>query len=127
MYFTDPDNLFVVVRKKPLMWFGILAFYALFSAYPQELLYRGFFFKRYEGIFKNPVYLIVINIIVFPIAHVMFENWLVLLFTLIAGTLFTLTYYRSKSIMLTSIEHALYGNWIFTVGMGGMLAFPMPN
>jgi hypothetical protein len=25
---------------------------------------------------------------------------------------------------LVSIEHAIYGNWLFTVGMGEMLAFP---
>ncbi|MAK35391.1 MAG: CPBP family intramembrane metalloprotease, partial [Flavobacteriaceae bacterium] len=25
---------------------------------------------------------------------------------------------------LVTIEHALYGNWLFTVGMGQMLAFP---
>jgi hypothetical protein len=25
---------------------------------------------------------------------------------------------------LVSIEHAIYGNWLFTVGMGQMLAFP---
>jgi hypothetical protein len=29
--------------------------------------------------------------------------------------------------MLTSIEHAIYGNWLFTIGMGEMLAFPMPG
>ena len=57
----------------------------------------------------------------------MFQNILVLFTTLIGGIFFTLTYNRSKSLLLTSIEHAIYGNWLFTIGMGEMLAFPMPN
>ena len=127
MYFLHPENLFIVVKKKPLLWLSILFFYAVFSVSSQELLYRSFFFKRYEGIFKNPNYLLLLNIIVFPLAHLMFDNWLVLLVTFIGGILFTLTYNRSKSVLLTSIEHAIYGNWLFTIGMGEMLAFPMPN
>jgi CAAX protease family protein len=127
MYYSDPNNLFIVVKKKPLLWIAILIFYALFSAYPQELMYRSFFFKRYADLFKNVNYLLLVNIIVFPLAHVMFKNWLVLLVTLIGGILFALTYNKSKSVLLTSIEHAIYGNWLFTIGMGEMLAFPMPN
>jgi CAAX protease family protein len=127
MYFLHPEDLFIVVKKKPVMWISILFFYAVFSVYPQELMYRSFFFKRYETLFKNTNYLLLVNILIFPLAHVMFKNWLVLLVTLIGGILFALTYKKSKSVLLTSIEHAIYGNWLFTIGMGEMLAFPMPN
>ncbi|MBL4594615.1 MAG: CPBP family intramembrane metalloprotease [Flavobacteriales bacterium] len=127
IYLLHPEDLFIVVKKKPLMWIMVLFFYAIFSVYPQELMYRSFFFKRYEGLFKNTNYLLIANIIVFPLAHLMFKNWLVLLVTLIGGILFAFTYKKSKSVMLTSIEHAIYGNWLFTIGMGEMLAFPMPN
>jgi len=127
IYFLHPENLFLIVKKKPLMWVGILFFYAVFSVYPQELMYRSFFFKRYESLFKNVNYLLFVNVIVFALAHVMFKNWLVLLVTLIGGIIFAITYQKSKSVLLTSIEHAIYGNWLFTIGMGEMLAFPMPN
>jgi hypothetical protein len=127
MYFLHPEDLFIVVKKKPMMWIAILFFYAIFSVYPQELLYRSFFFKRYEALFKNTNYLLLANVIVFPLAHLMFENWMVLLVTLIGGIFFALTYKKSKSVLLTSIEHAIYGNWLFTIGMGEMLAFPMPH
>ncbi len=127
MYILHPEDLFIVVKKKPLLWISILVFYAIFSVYPQELMYRSFFFKRYEQLFKNVNYLLLINIIIFPLAHVMFKNWLVLLVTLIGGILFALTYNKSKSVLLTSIEHSIYGNWLFTIGMGEMLAFPMPH
>jgi membrane protease YdiL (CAAX protease family) len=122
-----PQNLFVVVKKSPALWLGILIFYALLSAYPQEIIYRGFFFKRYESLFNSKWILVGINLIIFPVAHLMFNNTLVLIVTFIGGIFFALSYLKTKSIMLTSIEHAMYGNWIFTIGMGEMLAFPMPN
>jgi len=127
LYVVQPENLFIVVLKKPLLWVAILFVYAFLSVYPQELLYRSFFFKRYNGLFKNNNYLLIINILVFPLAHLFFNNGLVLLVTLIGGILFTITYYKSKSVLLTSLEHAIYGNWLFTIGMGEMLAFPMPQ
>lgn len=127
LYYLQPENLFIVVRKNPLLWFVILFIYAFLSVYPQELMYRSFFFKRYHNIFSKPYYLIWVNILVFPIAHLFFDNLLVLLVTFIGGILFTVTYYRTKSVLFTSIEHAFYGNWLFTIGMGEMLAFPMPN
>jgi len=127
MRFSHPEDFFIVVKSSPLLWLGIIFFYAIFSVYPQELLYRGYFFNRYQGIFKNTKYLLLINVLVFPLAHLFFDNWLVLLVTLIGGVFFTVTYHKSKSVMLTSIEHAIYGNWLFTIGMGEMLAFPMPR
>jgi uncharacterized protein len=36
----------------------------------------------------------------------------------LGGLLFSLTYQRSGSLLLTSIDHALFGNFIFTIGLG---------
>jgi membrane protease YdiL (CAAX protease family) len=127
MYYWHPEDLFMVVKRNPLLWISILFFYAIFSVLPQELLYRSYFFTRYNSLFKNTNHLLILNIIVFPIAHLFLKNWLVLLITLIGGILFAISYKKSKSILLTSLEHAIYGNWIFTIGMGEMLAFPMPS
>ncbi len=127
IYLWHPEDLFIVVKKNPTLWVIILFVYAFLSVIPQELLYRTYFFTRYKNLFKNPNHLLIINILVFPLAHVFLKSWLVLLVTLIGGALFALTYKRSKSILLTSLEHAIYGNWLFTIGMGEMLAFPMPH
>lgn len=126
MYFYKAENFFIVVRKKPLMWVLITIFYSLFSVYPQEFLYRLFYFKRYRVLFKNQYVLIVVNAFVFSLAHIVFMNLLVSVLTLVGGFLFAYTFYKSKSLLLTSLEHALYGSWLFTIGMGEMLAFPMP-
>ena len=127
MYLFNADNLFIVVRKNITMWVVFTMIYSIFSVYPQEFLYRSFFFNRYGTLFKSPYILIVVNAIIFSFAHIVFKDILVSIVTLIGGFIFALTYYKSKSLLLTSIEHALYGSWLFTLGMGEMLAFPVPS
>lgn len=122
---TDISQLFIVVKTKPLLWLFILFFYSVFSVYPQELIYRTFFFIRYESLFKDQKLLIFINAIVFSLAHFFFQNTLVLLLTFLGGILFALTFIKTKSTLLVTIEHAIYGCWLFTVGMGEMLGFPV--
>jgi membrane protease YdiL (CAAX protease family) len=120
----DKTNLYSVVLNKPIMWIAILFVYSLFSVYPQELIYRTFFFQRYETLFKSKALLIFINAIVFCLAHLFFKNTLVLALTFLGGLLFGMTFYKSKSTLFVTIEHAIYGCWLFTVGMGSMLGFP---
>jgi len=98
--------------------------YSLFSVYPQELIYRTFFFQRYEGLFKSEVLFILVNAALFSLAHLFFRNALVMLLTFLGGILFALTFKKTKSTLLVSIEHSIYGCWLFTVGMGEMLGFP---
>ncbi|WP_047546814.1 CPBP family intramembrane glutamic endopeptidase [Psychroserpens sp. Hel_I_66] len=124
MWFLDKPNLYVVVLNKPLLWLFILFVYSVFSVYPQELIYRTFFFQRYQSLFKNDTLFIVLNATLFSLAHLFFGNVLVMFLTFIGGILFAITYKRTKSTLLVTIEHAIYGCWLFTVGMGSMLGFP---
>lgn len=124
VWFTAPEDLFTVALKKTKMWLAILFVYSLFSVYPQELIYRTFYFERYRMLFKNEALFIFINAIVFSLAHLFFRNTLVIIITFLGGILFALTYKKTESTLLVSIEHAIYGCWLFTVGMGDMLGFP---
>lgn len=124
VYIKVPEALFYVPLNKPLLFLTILFVYAFFSVWPQEFLYRSFFFKRYETLFKDKNVLLIFNAILFSLAHLFFKNTLVLLLTFIGGLLFAWTFLTYKSTTLVTIEHALYGSWLFTVGMGDMLAFP---
>ena len=72
VWYTDRESLFMVLLNKPLMWLVILFVYSFFSVYPQELIYRTFFFKRYENIIKGERLLIFINAIVFSLGHIFF-------------------------------------------------------
>ncbi len=118
VYLMDANKLFCVVLNKPIQWIVILFVYSLFSVWPQEIIYRTFFFARYEALFVNRKLFVFINAIVFSLAHIFFKNTLVMVLTFIGGLLFAYTYVKTRSTTLISIEHALYGNWLFTVGMG---------
>ena len=124
VFFSDKESLFKVLLNKPLMWLVLLFVYSTFSVYPQELIYRTFYFERYENLFQNKKLFIFINAIVFSLAHLFFRNTLVIVLTFFGGLLFAFTYKKTKSTLLVSIEHAIYGCWLFTVGMGEMLGFP---
>ena len=124
VWFVDSSSLYTVVLNKPLLWVAILFFYSVFSVYPQELIYRTFFFQRYHSLFKNEMLFIFINAALFSLAHIFFRNGLVMIMTFFGGILFGLTFKKTKSTLLVTIEHAIYGCWLFTVGMGEMLGFP---
>lgn len=124
VWFTNKALLFNVFLNKPKLWLIILFIYSFFSVYPQELIYRTFYFQRYNVLFKNETIFILINALLFSLAHIFFKNLLVMVLTFIGGLLFAYTYNKTKSTLLVSIEHAIYGCWLFTVGMGDLLGFP---
>ncbi len=124
VFFIAPDKLFSVLIKKPQLWIMILFIYTFLSVWPQEIIYRTFFYDRYAALVKNKWLLIFINAILFSLAHLFLRSFLVQVLTFVGGVLFAYTYQKTKSTTLVSIEHAIYGNWLFTVGMGEMLAFP---
>ncbi|PHS04273.1 MAG: CPBP family intramembrane metalloprotease [Kordia sp.] len=124
IYYFKRANFFEMPLNNPKLWLLILGVYSLFSVTLQECMYRTFYFHRFEKIFKNKTYLIIINALVFSLAHSFLKNWLILLFTFVGGVLFALTYFKTRSTLLVCIEHALYGFWLFTVGIGKELAFP---
>lgn len=124
VWLIKPNALFCVPRSNLPLFGIILLVYTFLSVWPQEVIYRTFYFTRYSDLFPSKKLLIFVNAIVFSLAHIFFKNTLVLVLTFIGGLLFAYTYVKTKSTTLVSIEHALYGNWLFTVGMGEMLAFP---
>ncbi len=124
VWLTDKTQLFIVLKTKPLLWVVILFVYSVLSVYPQELIYRTFFFQRYRILVSNEKLFIFINAIIFSLGHLFFRNTLVIILTFLGGLLFAFTFKKTKSTLLVTIEHAIYGCWLFTVGMGTMLGFP---
>lgn len=113
-----PEHLFDFPRKDPLLWLLIVVLYPVISVYPQELLYRRYFFNRFRGLFRTRKQLALASALVFAWMHLMFRNEAALVLTLIGGWFFADTYRRTKSLRLACFEHALYGNLIFTIGLG---------
>ncbi|WP_238527994.1 CPBP family glutamic-type intramembrane protease [Aquimarina agarivorans] len=120
----DKSLLFQVVKQKPGLWVTILFVYTFFSVFPQEVVYRKFFYERYQPLFDNKRFFFLLNVSCFMLCHLFLKSILVLIITFLGGCFFAYTYEKEKSITWVSLEHALYGNLVFTLGLGEMLAFP---
>ena len=118
------QELFRFLLSNPLKFMIICLVYTIGSVIPQEFIYRDFFFKRYYSLFPNDLLFVLLNGILFSLAHLFFYNELVLLMTLIGGWFFSYTYLQTKSLRFTILEHALYGCWVYAVGLGSILGFP---
>ena len=104
-----PESLFVFPRERFFIWLLIMALYPIFSALPQELVYRSFLFHRYRDIFTTKFAIIAASASSFGYLHIIYDNWIALSMTLLGGVLFSLTYYKTRSLLIASFEHALYG------------------
>jgi len=114
----DRDLLLRLPREKPGLWLMIMCFYPLVSVYPQEVIYRAFVFHRYRRLFPQAWMRIAASAVAFGWVHVLFYNAFAVVLTLLGGVLFAWTYERSRSLLAVSIEHALYGCYLFTIGLG---------
>lgn len=125
VWFLKPDWFYVLPRERIMLWVMIMVFYPLWSAYPQELIYRSWFFHRYKGLVSNESAFIILNAMLFSFSHIIFRNWLALAMTFFGGLMFAYTYRKSNSLLAVFAEHMLYGNFIFTVGIGQYFYLPM--
>jgi hypothetical protein len=116
--FFNPETLFNFPRSRPGFWVLVMVLYTLFSAFPQELVYRAFFFHRYRSLFRTPRQMIWASSLAFAFLHIIYQNPIGVILTIPGGYLFSHTYSRTNSLVLTGLEHALYGNLVFTVGLG---------
>lgn len=117
-YLIIPEYLFYLPKNMTWLWVIIMLMYPVWSVIPQELIYRTFFFYRYKSLFPNSVSMIISSSIAFAFMHIIFENWVAIIFSLIAGVILSIIYYKHKSLLGISIEHAIYGNLVFTTGLG---------
>ncbi len=96
----------------------LLATYPLLSVYPQELVYRELFLRRYALLFPGPQAWMTASAAAFAWLHVIFGNLVAPALTLLGGLLFAQTYLATRSLRLTILEHTLYGGLVFLVGIG---------
>ncbi len=113
-----PERFLQFPRERPLVWLLVMLLYPLLSVYPQEIIFRAFFFHRYGEALGSRSAVIGASAIAFGYAHIILHNWVAVTLSVIGGALFAWTYERSRSLLAASIEHALYGCAIFTLGLG---------
>lgn len=114
----SPELLFGFVREKPMFWAIVMVAYPLVSVVAQEIIYRRYLFARFAALLNPPLLMIIISGLGFGFGHVAFDNWVAPTLCAVGGVLFSQTYHKTRSLALVCIEHALYGNFVFTVGLG---------
>jgi hypothetical protein len=122
LYYYRPEWLFWLPRKNIGFWGLIMIVYPILSVCPQAYVYRALYERRYAQAFSSPCLSLVAGTLFFCLAHIPFDNFWALVFTLPGGFLFLLTYRRTGSLGLSTLEHALYGDLLFTIGWGACLA-----
>lgn len=113
-----PHLQWEMARRNPALWALVMVLYPILSVYPQGLVYRAFFFTRYAALFPNRWAMIVASAVAFAFLHIIFRNSIAVSLTFCGGLLFAYRYAETGSLMTSSLEHALYGCWLFTVGLG---------
>jgi membrane protease YdiL (CAAX protease family) len=124
--FFTPDLLFGLIRERPWLWAVIMVAYPMLSVYPQSIVYRAFLMHRYAGFVARTgmsdraqsFLLILLSAAVFAFMHIIFRNLLAVTMTFAGGLLFAWRYRASGSLILSAIEHSLYGCLLFTLGLG---------
>ena len=117
-YIMTPGNLFIFPRERPQIGLMVMMLYPILSAYAQEMKYRTFIYHRYQSLFKRRSIMIWASTGAFALLHIIYGNGVAVAFSFVGGYLFSKTYADTQSLFVTSLEHAIYGNIVFTVGLG---------
>lgn len=118
-YIALPARFFDFPFSQPAAWLNTMLVYPFFLVVPQEFLFRCFFFHRYRRLFTGKErYLMGLNALSFGMAHIFYGNWIAPVISFCGGLLFAWRYQASNTLFTVCLEHALWGNFLFTVGIG---------
>jgi membrane protease YdiL (CAAX protease family) len=111
-------DLFFFPRERPFLWLLVLLLYPLVSALAQEVIFRVFLFHRYRSLFADPRLMMLVSASAFALAHLQLGNLPAPVLSFLGGLLFANTFGTTRSLPMATLEHGLWGDWIFTLGLG---------
>ena len=114
----DPDRTFSLLNRRPDFIPILMVAYPIFSALPQELVFCTFFFARYKPFFGDGNIMVLASAVIFAYAHILYINPVAPSLSFLGGLVFAMTYAKTRSLALVTIEHGLYGNALFLIGLG---------
>ena len=122
-----PAQLLELPRYWTPGWLLLLLIYPLFSALPQELIFRTYFFHRYQQLFPSARSRWLFSSCSFSFAHLFYGNWIAVTLSFAGGLLFGYRFIKSGSTALVVVEHSLWGIIIFSIGLGSyFVGFDLP-
>lgn len=113
-----PERFFSFPAQKPWLWALVMLLYPLLAAWPQEIIFRAFFFRRYAPLFPHPAAMIAASAISFGLAHALYGNLVAPPLSALGGAVFAWRYQRHGSLTAAGLEHGLWGDFLFTSGLG---------
>lgn len=116
-----PEQLFELPRRSPSLWALVMMCYPILSVFPQGILYRGLFYARYAPLFGSERRAWLAGALAFSLAHLVFMNVWAVALTFCGGLFINRTYRKTGSLLASGLEHALYGQLVFTTGWGRFL------
>ncbi|MDR3425415.1 MAG: CPBP family glutamic-type intramembrane protease [Alphaproteobacteria bacterium] len=114
----EPRGVFSFPTQRPVFWLIVMILYPFLSALPQEMVFRCFFFRRYAALFPHKGAMLFASAFVFGFTHIVFHNPISPILSFICGFFLAASYLAHDSLKKAAIEHALYGDMVFTVGLG---------
>lgn len=113
-----PDRMLALPRERPVLWILVLVLYPVFSALPQELIFRALFFHRYGALFRTRQTALWASALAFGLAHLFYQNGVAVGLSTLAGLVIGWVYLRHGSVLLAVLLHAVGGQLVFTLGLG---------
>ncbi len=125
-YKALPQYFMAFPDRAPELWLRVMILYPVLSVTTQEILYRVFYFHRYACLFgQHQRAAIVFNGLLFAFMHAtLFAyrqtpfHWHAVAISFVGGVIFAYRFYSTRSFWAVAFEHSLYGDLIFTTGLG---------
>jgi len=124
-YERYPGSFLTFPRSNTPFWLLVMTFYPLISVTTQELVYRVLFFHRYAAVLNSVWLAIAVNAALFAGMHaILFAahgphfHWEAVGISFAGGLIFAMRFAATRSFLAVALEHALYGDLIFTIGLG---------
>ena len=122
----EPDSAFSLLVDRPRLWLAVMILYPLLSVLPQEILFRVCLMDILEttptGRPRQAWIPILGSALLFGWAHVIYAGYAAMLSTCLAGLALGWNYHcnriRPGAIWPLLLEHSLYGQIIFSTGLG---------
>lgn len=117
-HIIQPERLFSFPLHRPGFWLVVMILYPILSALPQEFVFRSFFFRRYAALFPEKWMKLAVSALIFGFIHIVFHNPISPLLSVLCGFFLASSYLEHNSLKRVTLEHALYGDMVFTIGLG---------
>jgi membrane protease YdiL (CAAX protease family) len=62
--------------------------------------------------------MVIFSGVAFGLAHAVLANWIAIVLSTLGGLIFAATYARTRSTLMAALEHGLWGDFVFTIGLG---------